>query len=199
MRTLSSFVSNFLFGIAVLAGAVLLGGHALAQDPPNKPAWVPAKPAGPAGSAKTPRVSQAVTEDVIYRFFFEHVENLDHVAEKLESEGKNGDGFRTHDQRLAGLTEDEGAMMKQVAYACNQAMKEQDAKVQAARKAYRTQSPGGGTPTASAPEVTQALDERKEAINSYIAQLRAMLGESSFLKLDGYVKNLIQPTTVKPK
>lgn len=151
-------------------------------------------------ATQTSSVSPVVPDYILYKAFFAHVEHLDDFAAKLESEGKDGHGFRTHDQRLAGLSEAEGLMLKQVAYAANIDGRNASVKIQAAMKqahALRVQAELAGTAPTS--NLKQAFDERNASISSHLAELRAMLGEASFQKLDTYVRSIVMETPLSPR
>lgn len=178
-------------------------GSAYAQNAAVPPAVIPAHVAQLSQPSQPPAISQtsqAVPDQVIYRFFFRHVETFDKVAEKLESQGKDGHGFRTHDQRLSGLTEDEGALVKRIAYDCNQALKNAEAKVPAISKAPTVQSLGKENPSQAETRAARANArvEINGIMDSYIVQLQATLGEASFQKLDKYVKSIVRPITMTP-
>src|ERR1700731_3243915 len=78
----------------------------------------------PSENSQTVVATQQVPPYLIYSFFFLHLDNLDQVALQEEAKGNNGDGWRTHEQRAAQLTDDEGLILKQVAYDCNKAIAE---------------------------------------------------------------------------
>ena len=136
---------------------------------------------------------------MIYRFFFQIVENADHQAEKMESEGKNADELRTHYQREAGLTADEGTTMKQIAYECNQALKDRAARKAEAREAYGTAwRPSCCTQGVHSHDATEPPHETRDLVNSFTERLRSMLGESSYQKLDAYIKRNTRNAPPKP-
>ena len=131
---------------------------------------------------------------VVYRFFFHHLANLDELAAKREAAGKDGEAWRTHDQKVARLTAQEGEVLKRVAYACNQALAEQDQRISAALAAWRRQDPDARSRHATLPpELAQLWAGRAEIVDSHVEQLRALLGEASFKKLDGYVQGNFRP------
>jgi hypothetical protein len=104
--------------------------------------------------------------------------------------------MREHDQRSSGLTQNEAALMKQVAFDCNQSLKDKNEKVHSDIDAYRMQHPEQSRAIPPG-EMSQAISDRNEAVTEHIAQLRTMLGEQSFKKLDTYVRILIQPKVMK--
>jgi len=192
MRTLKVLASHFLLGVIVLTSVLLWCGYVAAQQLQDNSVATSV----PSKSARLTSIlpaSQKVPEHTVYRIFFSHLETLDHVAEKLEAEGKNEDDLRTHEQRTAGLSKDEGIIMKQVAFDCNQVLRDQKAKQHAQLAARRARSAKGANASLPRSERRRAISERNEAVNAHVAQLRAMLGDASFEKLDAYVNSIIQP------
>jgi len=125
------------------------------------------------------------------------VANLDRVAAQEEARGKDGDKWRTHDQRAAGLSEDEGTIVRQVAHDCNQAVSTMDAHIQMEASTLRTNNPTGqGRNTPLPATLEYRWQQRIQIITSHIDQLRSMLGEDSFQKLDGYVHREFEPNVM---
>jgi hypothetical protein len=58
------------------------------------------------------------------------LKNLDDAGAKLEAEGKNGDGWRTHEQRESGVSPSEGEILKEAAYACLESVRKVDQEIQ---------------------------------------------------------------------
>lgn len=131
---------------------------------------------------------QHIPARVIYRFFFAHLENLDRIASQLEAAGKDGKGWRSHEQRAAGLGAEEGAILKRVATDCNRAVKTHKARLQAAFAAAKAQHANTKSLPEPPPELQQLVQEGDQIVDLRIAQLRAQLGEESFQKLDSYLK-----------
>lgn len=127
---------------------------------------------------------------VTYGFFFSHLAHLDEVADEQEALGNRteADGWRSYEQRAVGLTEEEGRFLKQVAYACNQAVKDQDAKTQGAVKAFREDHGRSAWPrdvnSDMPPDPARLWDERTQLIETHIDQLRSRFGTDAFEKLD---------------
>jgi predicted transglutaminase-like cysteine proteinase len=196
LKTPNALTSNLITVVIMIAAAQLCEGVAAAQQPAaGAPTTVPSKSA-PSQPVQVVSAGQAVPDHVIYRIFFSHVEQQEHAAEALEAEGKDGSGMREHDQRSSGLTQNEAALMKQVAFDCNQSLKDKNEKVHSDIDAYRMQHPEQSRAIPPG-EMSQAISDRNEAVTEHIAQLRTMLGEQSFKKLDTYVRILIQPKVMK--
>jgi hypothetical protein len=136
----------------------------------------------------------------IYRFFFLNIGLLEDAADRDERRGdtRRASLWRTHEQRAANLTETEGAMVKQVAFECNQAVKDEDAKIQAEISDFRAQARGDRS-VPPPPEFVTLGDERKAIINAHIDKLREILGDSSFQKLDSYVHSAFRPQMINPR
>jgi len=107
-----------------------------------------------------------------FHFFFQHLANLDAVADAKEAEDGTFDAssWRTLDQRAAGLTDVEGTILKEIASGCLQALSDHDAEVQAA-----------------AATGTEVLTERTQIIESALEDLQLQLGEETFQTLASYV------------
>jgi hypothetical protein len=123
----------------------------------------------------------------IYHYFFVEQVNMDIAAQKAEAHGQNGDKYRTQDSRVAGLTDEEGAKVRQIAEDCVRILIDQDAKMKALMDERREQLPTTKSPL-SKDEIAQFNSERDEAIDQHIFQLKETLGEYSFEKLDLFVK-----------
>jgi hypothetical protein len=147
-------------------------------------------PAKPSDSSHAANIAPQVPAYVIYRFFFLHLDNLDQVALQEEAKGNNGDGWRTHEQRAARLLDEEGKILKQVAYDCNKAIRELDEKEQSIALAFQSQHPNGESLTLPPPpELLSLQDEKIAVVSSHISDLRVQLGADAFKKLDDYVQS----------
>jgi hypothetical protein len=125
---------------------------------------------------------------VRYRFFFLHLASLDKLAADQEAKGKDGKAWRTHAQRAAGLSEEEGKIMKQIAFECNQAASDVTAQADALMATYRTQVAAAPTAVPPAEQRRQLAEQKIQIINAHIDRLRSMLGDTAFQKLDTYLK-----------
>jgi hypothetical protein len=146
------------------------------------------------GSAQTtgqPPATQPSPDYILYDMFFRHAKAMDQVAAKQEADGESGDDFRNLDWKRSGLTEDEGATMKQIAYDC---LRELDDLSQQMRA--RILAAGGDpdcrcTHSAPAGSVAPPYESRRQIIEDHIALLKVRLGDESFAKLDHYVRGLL--------
>jgi hypothetical protein len=114
----------------------------------------------------------------VFHFFFQHLVNLDAAADAAEAADNTLDAsaWRTLDQVAAGLTEQEGTILKGVAYGCIQALQDHDTGVQA------RPIPGGDEPP-----------ERMQIVSAAIDQLRTQLGEDVYQTLASYVQETFGP------
>jgi hypothetical protein len=158
---------------AVLLLAVVSAAGAAAQE---------LAPAGSPPPALGAGDSQPIPDYVLYRFFFAHLENLDRIASQLEAAGKDGQGWRSHEQRAAGLGAEEGAILKQVAAGCNLALEKQRATIKAA---IAKAGPSLQEPSA---ELRQLGEEEERIVAQRVARLRSRLGEAAFQQLDRYLQ-----------
>jgi len=167
-------------GIAALLAVFSLspGAHAGPVQGPSP------QPAAEAGN------HQPIPDHVLYRFFFAHLESLDRIAAQQEAAGKDGEGWRSHEQRAAGLSAEEGAVVKRVAAECNRAVRGQQAKLRAAIAAAKSQA--GSGERNPPPEVHALAKAEEEIVEQHIGQLRSQLGEAGFQKLDGYLKTSVK-------
>jgi hypothetical protein len=132
--------------------------------------------------------AQPVPDHIIYLLYFRHLANLDQVAAQREAEGKEGRGWRSHEQRAAGLSEEEGNILKQVAYDCIQAVTEADRKIQNVITNFHAQHPRGEyNRVPPPPELPQLEKEKTQIINAHIEQLKSLLGEDAFNKLAAHL------------
>jgi hypothetical protein len=157
----------------------------------------PAQPQLAAGSSQLTAGQSAngvIPQYVLYRFFFHHLAALDQLAAQRDQVGR-GNAWRTHEQRTIGLTDAEAQSMKQVALDCTQAVVELDTKLKAAITDMRAQYPSAQTlPVEARASLRQLQDQRAQIINAHVEQLRSLLGDASFHKMDAYVHTRFQVT-----
>jgi len=134
---------------------------------------------------------------VTYQLFFLHLASLNQIAAQEEAKGRNGTGWRTHEQRAAQLNEEEGRILQQVASDCNQAVKDLNEKADSVVAAFRTQHPNEESFRLPPPELVSLQDQKTIIVNSYVTDLQVKLGADAFRKLDDYIQskfnNVSQP------
>jgi hypothetical protein len=147
------------------------------------------------GLAQPVLQASPVAEDALYRMFFRFLGTIDQLADKLEKEGKleAADAWRTHAQRGAGLNEQEGALMREIAFDCNKALETSNAELRTAVAGFRVKHPGSDPHEALlSPDLAQLRTDHQQIFASHLDQLKSQLGKSSFQKLDAYVRELFK-------
>lgn len=184
---------------SMLAVSLLAGGLVAAQTPGAILPTTEVTAGAPSGKQSlTVPVDRPVPDHIIYHFFFIHVVNLDQAADKMEAEPKNSDYLRTAayyralDEKAAGLTDEEGAMVKKIAHDCIQTLNDQNAKTKAVIDARRAESPAPHNALTKS-EMANSIAARNTTLTGALDQLKAELGDTSFAKLDTYVKSVIHP------
>jgi len=122
-----------VFGLALAIALLVLGSIAQAQENslPRDPVTLPPGTDSPVEQTVVPVdplpvLDVSATPDPLeFFFFFRHLASLDAAADKAVAEGNpDASEWKSVIQREAGLTDEEGAILKEVAYACNQALSE---------------------------------------------------------------------------
>lgn len=107
----------------------------------------------------------------------------------MDKEGKDGSSMRGYEAHAAGLNRAEEAVLKRVAFDCNQALAELDRKRAEIAVAFQALHPGKESFQASPPpEMKQLQQVKKTIIQSHIDELKSNLGPATFQKLDAYVE-----------
>jgi hypothetical protein len=166
-----------------------------------------ATPAIPAAADQNPPVLTApiqpqaeALQNAFYEFLFNNIWDFDQIADSKDKAGKHAEAalWRTHDQKGAGLNDAEGQILQETALDCLRALKEQDAKIQAAVDKDRAQrAPGVRGPTPV--ELIQLIEERKKIVSDHVEKLREALGNSSFNKVDTYIHSSFHADVIVPK
>jgi hypothetical protein len=123
--------------------------------------------AGPAVQAQTVEPPGLVE----LRFYFQHLAALDAAADKADAEetpGADTEGWRRYEQNAAGLNDREVAILKDVAYRCNQAIRERE----------------------RAPEPRPGVTE---ILSAAVDELRTHLAPEAFESLNQRIKGFIRP------
>lgn len=165
---------------------LLLASAAGAVPPDREPAARPPRPAAAAGS-------ESVPDSILYRFYFAHLENLDRVAAQQEAAGKEGLGWRTHEARAAGLTPEEGEVLRQVAADCNRLVRENRSRLQAALAPERSPKSAGKAVQDPQENILPLAADDERAVLERVDELRTRLGEAAFQKLDRYLRASFRP------
>ncbi len=141
-----------------------------------------------------------IPQSALFELFFNNMSVLNQVADKDDKAGDHisAAAWRTHDQRAAGLNDAEGQILREITLDCLRALKEQDAKFQAAAEKFRAQLKPGA-PIQIPPELVQMDEDRKKIMSDHIERLREALGDASFNKLDTYVHSSFHAEVIAPK
>ena len=166
--------------------------------PDNPPLSIPNQVASVPGIGGL-GTQQDIPAYATYRFFFVNMALLEHAADRDQKAGKAQTAalWRTHEQRAAGLTEPEGDVLKQLVQQCNQAVKDQDLKIQEAVRNFRALR-GADLSIPIPLELLQMGDDRAAIITTFIDKLKVALGDASFQKLDAYVQSSFKPQILHP-
>jgi hypothetical protein len=141
----------------------------------------------------TAAAAQRPPEYVVYNMLFHQVKWLNETAAKFESEGKNGAVFRNRFQTLAKLTNEQAAILNQVAQETNAQVSEIEARASVAidKERARRKAERVTTPPVLTPELKALEQERKDAILSGVAALKARMGEERFAQFAVVVQDEI--------
>ncbi len=143
----------------------------------------------PGGTGTDPGPAPTVPAAVLYRLYFQHLETLDAFAARLEAAGREGGAWRTHEQQAVGLSEEDGASLKQVAHDCLQAVRAVDARAKDVATSFRAANPNGAFRTLPPPpELAELQDEQTATLSGCMDRLRTALGEDTFQHLDSYIQ-----------
>jgi len=133
--------------------------------------------------------AQPISAETRYQFFFMHLATLEKVADELDKKGKDGNLMRGYEAHAAGLNQAEEAVMKRIAFDCNQALAELDQKRAQMVQAFRAQHPDKEYfHTPLPPEMKQLQQEKITIIQSHMEELKSDLGADMFQKLDAYMQ-----------
>ncbi len=136
------------------------------------------------------QMTEGVPKWLSYESYFEHIAGLDKAAAQLEAQGKDGKPWRTFEQHQTGLTDEEGATLKKIAYDCNQAVKDIDAKMYQVKMDFHSQHPSQSYRYQPPPELEQLWADRQQAIEFHIDELRRELSVESFQRVDSHVHSI---------
>jgi hypothetical protein len=136
--------------------------------------------------------------EVLYLFLFEHLVSLNDAASKQEAKGQGRGSYGTVYSRAAGLTDDEGAILNQVALDWKEKQDEVDARRKAILDARRAE-PNPPKNLLTMDEFSQFGKEGIDITLAHIEELKSQLGNASFAKLDAYVKVRFRPAVAHPE
>jgi hypothetical protein len=204
MKFLSRRLSPALFSGLVISISLLplaLGQAAATGGSGQAPGAIPGMPF-PAPTRHEPDAELAARRAAmftrgIYLSFLENGAALNQVAAKQDAKGKNGDYYRTIDQKAAGLNDAEGIVLNEVALDYKQRADEVDARTKAAIEAHRAGSPTPPKNPLTMAEFTEFASEKDAVVDDCIERLKSQLGDADFAKLDTYIRSLYKVAEVK--
>lgn len=139
-------------------------------------------------------VSSEIPDDVIYGDLFLRVARFVHKAESAEKVGKSRPNLRHLVRKQAGLTEEEGQLLEQIALQCERDVAVYDLKAKGIIERFRATHPyrmSTKRTSVEAPpsELRSLWSQRASAILLGRERLRSALGEASFSTLDRYQRD----------
>lgn len=156
------------------------------------------KPAPPP-ARRAANDSQVVPPYQIYKDFFQQVASLEPASAQAGATGTPGDQSRL--QRAIGLNAEQWILLRLVARHCTQAISEHQAESRREIMAYRSYYRSDPARAVQIPPQMRREQEEKtrRIVNENLAQLKQMLGDVSFRKLDKYVLAQAKPPAPPPK
>lgn len=157
-----------------------------------------------AGSAQERARPSEIPDDVVYGDLFLRVTRFVHQAERAETAGKPRPNLKQLVRKQAGLTEEEGQLLEQIALQCERDVSAYDVRARGIIEQFRATHPyrmsTKRTSVEAPPSELQTLwSKRTSAILLGRERLRSALGEVSFSRIDSYqrerARRSITPTT----
>lgn len=139
-----------------------------------------------------------IPDHIAYRHLFNHVVAFRKEADKAEREGKDAEPYKGFFRRKAELSEDQAAVLDEIARECSKEVKGLDTKAKSIVDGYLAQYPGGQVPHGEKPAprptgLREMAQERDELVLRCRDRLRAALGEGEFARFNDFVKRRIAP------
>jgi hypothetical protein len=139
----------------------------------------------PGGPLPAPGTSAPPDLDEL-RLFFLHLANLEAAADQAQASGNPLDAlsWRRYEQRAAGLTDAEGAILEDVAFRCNQALRDREDALRNVGGVDEEGEATAGSPVNPVPIPSGlAGPGRLEILGSALAELQTKLGPEAFQSL----------------
>lgn len=151
--------------------------------------------------AQTDQIISTIPDHLAYQHLFRHVLALKRIADHAAAAGQDRSSVRSLIAKQAGLNETEGQLLENEAQRCATELDAQSAKVKAIRDEVRARYPYGIlNPSLPAPTPDPRLHEMQLERNSTVLlcrdELRNVLGEDSFARLDNWVKTKTAPNVI---
>jgi hypothetical protein len=140
--------------------------------------------AQPAGAPRS-----AIPDHVVYWELFHRVAVYAHKADAAQRQGKDRSGLRQLVRRQAGLDEEHGQMLEQIALLCERDVVATDAKARTIIDKFHAEHPyrlvNTNSPPPSPPSELRTLSQqRMDAILLGRDRLHSALGDEAFAKFD---------------
>ncbi len=171
--------------VAALSVVALCGVSLFSQSAPgSKPARQLSEPQ---------RTSSMTATELKYQEFFRELTMLDQVqASSSGNDAKQSDPIRTL------LAPDQVLMVKLVAAHCVKSLNENGVAARREFGEFRAAYPAGRAMRVP-PQLRKEHEEQaKRIVSTHVQQLKELLGEGSFAKVDQYVRSLPEPKTTLP-
>ena len=124
--------------------------------------------------------TKQIPDFVLYDSYFYRVAWFDNHAKSLRSQGKSDTNARSAIRRQGSLTSTEETALKAIAAD----LRAKDDGIASAARALRA----SGARIESSRPLQDLRNQRQQVITDHIAQLRAALGTTRFLELDGFIR-----------
>ena len=190
-----SFVLSLSFVAVLCLGSLSARAQVTGSEPGHPPLGIAGDDRGAAHGAQP--ADHPVPVRILYDFLFAHLVALQQTAAKLDAEGKDGSPYLTIYSRAAGLTDDEGAILNEVAHDWRRQQDAIESRIKALTAARRSE-PNPPKNLLTMDEFSQFNNDQDENMQSHIQELKSRLGDTSFAQLDAYVKVRFHPTVAQP-
>lgn len=132
----------------------------------------------------------------VYELMFRHYVALKNQAAKAEQEGKDGQALRNVYKEKAKLSEQEDALLDEVATDCVSKISALEGRAKQVIAEARARVPGGRLKEGEAPppapdELSVLQQERESVVQQGYEKLRAGFGASEFARFDEFVQQKI--------
>ncbi|HEV8430304.1 MAG TPA: hypothetical protein VGQ41_20540 [Pyrinomonadaceae bacterium] len=184
-----------LLGVAMLAGLGLagtkLGGRSTAANSVSQP---------PLAVNADSKESTGVPKHIAYGLFFGEMIALKKKATEREKQGIKSDGMRDFHKVRGKLSDYESQVLDQVASECNDKVVKINDQARATINRERARHPHGrlkdGEPLPLPPAALLQLEEqRKQTLLEAREQLRTILGQKDFDRIDNFIQQDIEART----
>ncbi len=149
-------------------------------------------------------VKLAPTLPTLYRHFLAYQLHLERKADELKQQGRNGEDFRTHFQKVLGFSDPEFTKLHKSALHLETQLKAKDDEISTSIAAFRATLPKGAIPKGyPLPPAPAALDslfkQRQNIIQAEVDSLHKALTPAETERLESFLqKDFSRAVTVNP-